>query len=111
MVMKKSILSIDDSSATRRIIMSYLGKLRDEGYELFEASNGIEALSLIRSGEMFDLFLVDIEMPKMDGFTFIKELRKFKCHSQTPFIFLTGRDKPQDVVSGLTLGAEDYIVK
>lgn len=98
------ILVVDDEAGIRDIIKEYL---QFEGYEFAEAANGIEALELLRKEE-FDLMVLDIMMPKLDGVTVLKELRKIKT---TPVIMLTARGEEYDKLFGFELGADDYLVK
>jgi DNA-binding response OmpR family regulator len=82
--------------------------MRDEGYEITECHNGEEGLDQALYGE-FDLIILDIMLPKIDGFTFIQELRKQGV--QSPIICLTAKDGLNDRVRGLTIGADDYVLK
>src|SRR4051794_32597998 len=78
-----------------------------EGYQVFEATNGQEALDEVRR-RLPDLVVMDVMMPEMDGFETLRELRKF---STVPVILLTVKSDDQDVILGLQLGADDYISK
>lgn len=98
------ILVVDDEQNIRNIIKEYL---EFEGFEYSEAENGIEALSKI-SKEKFDLVLLDIMMPKVDG---IKVLKEIRSEGDTPVILLTARAEEYDKLFGFELGADDYIVK
>ena len=106
--MNKKILSVDDSSSMRQIIKSCLNK---EGYEIFEAEDGDVALEKIKSGEKYDLFLVDVNMPNMDGITLIKEIRKLGDLNATPIIMLTTESQPERKAEGAKAGATGWIVK
>lgn len=99
------ILVIDDEKNTRRIIGDYL---ENEGYEVIQASDGIEGLEKISQLKHLDLILLDIRMPNMDGYEAIKEIKSI---SDIPVIFLTALDEVYDEVKGLELGADDYIKK
>lgn len=82
--------------------------MRDEGYEVMECHNGEEGLYHALNGE-FDLIILDIMLPKVDGFTFIQEARRRRVG--TPILCLTAKDGLSDRVKGLTIGADDYVVK
>ena len=104
----KSVLSVDDSSSMRQIIKSCLEK---EGYNISEANNGLEALNKVQSGEKFDLFLVDVNMPEMDGISFVKELRKNSQYDKVPVVMLTTESQPEKRLQGAAAGATGWIVK
>src|SRR5438477_11888458 len=78
-----------------------------ESYQVFEATNGQEALDAVRL-RLPDLVVMDVMMPEMDGFEALRELRKF---SQVPLVLLTVKADERDVIHGLELGADDYIAK
>lgn len=106
-MMKPRVLVVDDDE---RNIALLSVKLEREGYELEMASNGIEALEKVRSFRP-DLIMMDVMMPKMDGY---EALRILKARSETrfiPVIMLTGRTEVEDKVLGFEVGAEDYINK
>lgn len=102
--MTKTILIVDDKASVRKLIQEYL---TEQGYCVIAAANGQEALFTARS-EIPDLVLLDIMMPEMDGFEFIRTYRKER---NTPIILLTARLEESDKVIGLELGADDYITK
>ena len=81
--------------------------LKPEGYSLLEASNGKEAVEMVRN-QKIDLILMDIMMPVMDGIVATAQLREF---SNVPIILLTAKSETEDVVLGLNVGADDYITK
>ncbi len=98
------ILIVDDEAAIAEIIMY---NLQNEGFEVETASDGMECLKKI--GEKhFDLILLDIMMPKLDGFETLREIRK---EHRTPVIMLTAKEEEVDKILGLELGADDYVVK
>ena len=103
----KRILIVEDETAIREFEAINLKRV---GYEVEEAGSGEEALDIYENDPMgFDIALLDISMPGMDGFTLCKELRK---RSQTlGIIMLTARTQEMDKISGLMLGADDYITK
>jgi DNA-binding response OmpR family regulator len=98
------VLVVDDEE---RIINFLRSKLKASGYEVLTASNGLEALEQAQTQEP-DLVVLDLLMPKMDGFETLKELRSF---SAVPLIILSARGADVDKIKGLTLGADDYLPK
>lgn len=102
--MSKTIMIVDDESRLVSLVESYLTQ---EGYRVVSANNGVEALT-IASREKPDLIILDIMMPEMDGYEFMREHRK---EADTPIILLTARVDDDERVIGLELGADDYITK
>lgn len=98
------LLITDDDLHLRKLVRTYADL---EGYQSEEAQNGFEALEKLRNGA-FDLLILDIMMPKFDGFETMAELRKW---SQIPVIVLTARDEEYDKLLGFNLGADDYLSK
>ena len=98
------ILICDDQPDIVNALKIYL---QPEGYELFEAYNGEQAVELCRENQM-DLILLDVMMPVMDGIAATAEIRKF---SNAPIILLTAKSETEDKVLGLNVGADDYITK
>jgi DNA-binding response OmpR family regulator len=82
--------------------------LEEEGHSMLIATDGREGLSIAQSGE-FDLLILDVMLPGVDGFTIARRLRA--QHNQTPILMLTARDTTRDIVEGLNLGADDYLTK
>lgn len=101
---KFQILVVDDEWNMRNLLRIYLTK---NGYEVTEAKNGFEALSLV-AGLDFDVIILDVMMPEMDGWEVCSKIRETK---QTPILMLTARTETKDKVHGLTVGADDYLVK
>lgn len=99
------ILVAEDEKDLNRVIMH---KLREEGYNVDAAFDGGEALDYLRAGE-YDMAVLDVMMPVMDGFTLLSAMRAEGI--ETPVIFLTARDAVEDRVRGLDLGGCDYMVK
>src|SRR5690625_848556 len=99
-----NILVVDDEERIRRLLRMYLER---EDYIIEEAENGSEALDLALKND-YDVILLDIMMPEMDGIEVCKELRKEKT---TPVIMLTAKWEEANLVQGLEIGADDYIVK
>lgn len=103
-IMRKTVLIVDDDSDIVSLLRLFLEL---EGVAVVEASNGMEALALIKSIEI-DLAIIDIMMPELDGFQLIKLMRKdFKL----PIIILSAKSQDHDKILGLGIGADDYITK
>ena len=102
--MAKTILVVDDKKSLRDLVKAYL---TEEGFRVVTANNGRDAIFLARH-EKPDLILLDIMMPKMDGYEFIRVYRRER---DTPIILLTARLEESDKVVGLELGADDYVTK
>ena len=98
------ILVVDDERLIRNVIREYL---ENEKYEVFEAENGFDALRVLETNRV-DLIILDIMMPRMDGFETLKEIRKTK---DTPVIMLSAMKEEEDKLSGFNLGVDDYITK
>jgi sigma-B regulation protein RsbU (phosphoserine phosphatase) len=102
-----SLLVVDDDEFNRAIIRP---RLERRGYRVDTANDGPAALEQIKQ-HPYDLILLDIVMPGLDGMQVLKELRQFRSRSQLPVIMVTSRDNPQDVVDALREGANDYVTK
>jgi DNA-binding response OmpR family regulator len=102
--MSKTILVVDDTASLRKMVEEYLA---GQGFRVVTATNGQEALFVARE-EKPDLILLDIMMPEMDGYEFI---RAFTKESETPIILITAKLEESDKVVGLELGADDYVTK
>ena len=100
----KKILIVEDEANIRELLRLYLER---EGYAVIEAANGVEGIKLWKS-EKPDMLLLDVMMPVMDGWAVCKEIR---AESDVPIIMLTAKGETADRVSGLEMGADDYIVK
>ena len=98
------ILIVDDEINIRRVVREYA---EFEGYEVFEAENGMQAVDLVKSND-YDLIVMDIMMPKLDGFSTCKEIKKYKS---IPVIMLSARGEEYDKLFGFELGIDDYVVK
>ena len=98
------ILVVDDESRIRSIIKKYA---EFEGHTVTEAADGMEAVYLCRTNE-FDIVIMDIMMPELDGFSACREIRK---HSNIPIIMLSARGEEYDKINGFELGIDDYVVK
>jgi DNA-binding response OmpR family regulator len=104
MGMPKKILVVDDKANIRQLLRDYL---TEDGFEVAIATNGREALYAARH-ETPDVILLDLMMPEMDGYEF---LRHYRRERSVPVIILTARDAESDTVLGLELGADDYVIK
>ncbi len=100
-----NILVVDDHAHIRRL---YEYTLEKNGYKPFTASNGREALELLE-GNHIDLIVLDVMMPEMDGYTFLRTLRE--GGSEIPVLVITARDNTEDVRKAFTLGTDDFMVK
>lgn len=99
------VLVVDDESLIRSVIKEYLIL---ENYEVIEAENGLEAIDKVNKNNI-DIIIMDIMMPKMDGYTACKEIKKIK--DNIPFIFLSARSEEYDKLIGFDLGIDDYVTK
>lgn len=100
----KNILVVDDEDKIRIVIKKYA---EFEGYNIVEASDGMEAIDKFKK-EKFDLVILDVMMPELDGFSTCKELKKIK---DVPVIMLSARGEEYDKIHGFELGIDDYVVK
>ena len=98
------LLIVDDEANIRRVVREYA---EFEGYTVIEAADGMEAVNLVRNEE-FDVIIMDIMMPRLDGFSACKEIRKQK---NMPIIMLSARGEEYDKLFGFELGIDDYVVK
>lgn len=104
----KTVLIVDDDERNRYALSSYLDMLE---MNVVTADDGESALNLLRSGKNFDLILLDIMMPVMDGYEMLRILRSDDTFSQIPVIAVTARAMKGDDVKCLQAGASDYIPK
>lgn len=100
----KKILIVDDEKNIRNVIKEYA---KFDGFETFEAEDGMQAVEMCRTQD-FDLIIMDIMMPKLDGYSAVREIRKTK---QIPVIMLTARGEEYDKLFGFELGVDDYVTK
>ncbi len=98
------ILVVDDEMLIRNVVREYMAL---ENYEVEEASDGDEAINLFRNNN-YDLVIMDVMMPKKDGFQTVKELKKIK---DTPVIMLSARTEEYDKLIGFDIGVDDYVTK
>ncbi|MCZ4695227.1 hybrid sensor histidine kinase/response regulator [Ancylomarina euxinus] len=105
---KIKILAVDDNPKNIQVIGSIL---RDAGYSVGFANDGQQALDLLSKIQDFDLVLLDVNMPIMDGFETCKAMRNNKNLKEIPVIFLTALNDPKDLVAGFEVGGQDYVTK
>ena len=97
------ILVVDDESRMRKLVRDFLVK---KGYEVLEAADGEEALDLFYADKDISLIILDVMMPKMNGFEVCREIRE---HSKVPIIMLTAKSAESDELNGFELGVDEYI--
>ena len=102
---KIKILVVDDESRMRKLIKDFLER---EGYQILEATDGVEALDLFYKEKGLSLIILDVMMPKMDGWCVCKEIRE---HTNIPIMMLTARSEERDELKGFELGVDEYITK
>jgi len=102
---KLKVLVVDDESRMRKLVRDYLTK---DGYEVLEASDGEEALEQFYDHPDVDLILLDVMMPKRNGFEVLKEIRE---SSEVPVLMLTAKGSEEDELQGFSLGVDEYITK
>lgn len=102
---KVKILVVDDESRMRKLVRDFLGR---EGYTVLEAGDGMEAMEIFYEHKDVALVILDVMMPKMDGWQVCREIRQ---SSQTPVIMLTARSEERDELQGFELGVDEYISK
>ncbi len=103
------VMTVDDSKTDRTIMRTSLAPL---GITLVEASDGVEALNILKSGEHnFDAMLIDIEMPRMDGYSLAAEIKKYNKYKNLPLIAVTSRTGKSDRMRGVEVGMVEYITK
>ena len=102
---KSKILIVDDESRMRKLLRDFLER---EGYQILEASDGIEAMDMFYADKNIDLIILDVMMPRMDGWQVCKEVRE---HSKVPIMMLTARAEEQNELKGFELGVDEYVAK
>ncbi|HIU01202.1 MAG TPA: response regulator transcription factor [Candidatus Coproplasma excrementavium] len=98
------VLIVDDEDMIRNVLKEYV---EFEGNQAFEAADGMEAVRMCRDND-YDIILMDVMMPKLDGFSAVKEIRKTK---DTPVIMLSARGEEYDKLFGFEIGVDDYVTK
>lgn len=102
---KIKILIVDDESRMRKLIRDFLER---EGYQILEAADGVEAMDLFYANKDLDLIILDVMMPRMDGWQVCKEVRE---RSKVPIMMLTARAEEQSELKGFELGVDEYVAK
>ena len=102
---KTKILIVDDESRMRKLIRDFLER---EGYQILEAADGVEAMERFYSEKDISLIILDVMMPRMDGWQVLREVRE---HSKVPIMMLTARTEEQNELKGFELGVDEYVAK
>ena len=102
---KIKILVVDDESRMRKLVKDFLGR---EGYQVLEAGDGMEAMEVFYDEKDIALIILDVMMPKMDGWQVCREIR---AYSKVPIIMLTAKSDERDELQGFDLGVDEYITK
>ena len=105
---KKKILVIDDD---KFLLSMYSFKFKESGFEVTSVLGGAEALSKLREGELFDIILLDLMMPVMNGFELLDVLKKENLSPESKVIVFSNLGQPADIEKSRTLGANSYIIK
>ncbi len=106
--MGKHILIVDDSKTVRNLVAFIMKK---EGFKVTVAEDGLDGLEKLYSAEAVDLIVSDVNMPRMDGLTFIKTVREQEAYRDIPIVVLSTEGQDRDIQTGLTVGANLYMVK
>lgn len=106
--MAKHILIVDDSKTVRNLVAFIMKK---EGFKVTAAEDGLDGLEKLYSMEKVDLIISDVNMPRMDGFSFIKTVREQDAYRDVPIVILSTEGQEKDIQQGLGLGANLYMVK
>ena len=102
---KIKILVVDDESRMRKLVKDFLGR---EGYQVLEAGDGMEAMEVFYDEKDIALIILDVMMPRMDGWQVCREVRQ---SSKVPIIMLTARSEERDELQGFAVGVDEYIKK
>lgn len=102
-----NILVVDDNSKNIQLVISLLQK---EGYAIGFAMDGIQALEVLKNNS-FDLILLDVIMPNMDGYETLKHIKQLPAYSTVPVMFITAKNSPEEITKGFEVGAVDYVNK
>ncbi|MEG1610546.1 MAG: response regulator [Bilophila sp.] len=106
--MSKNILIVDDSKTVRNLVAFIL---KSEGFKVVTAEDGLDGLEKLYSMQQVDLIISDVNMPRMDGFTFIKSVREQDIYKDVPIIILSTEGQSRDIETGMSFGANLYMVK
>ena len=102
---KIKVLLVDDESRMRKLLRDFLER---EGYQILEAADGIEAMDAFYANKDIDLIILDVMMPRMDGWQVLREVREY---SKVPVMMLTARAEEKNELKGFELGVDEYITK
>jgi two-component system chemotaxis response regulator CheY len=105
--MAVTILAVDDSASMRQMVSF---TLKHAGYEVIEAADGVDALEYARNNSV-NLVLTDVNMPRMDGISLVRELRQLSAYKFTPMLMLTTEAEPDKKIQGKQAGATGWLVK
>lgn len=103
-----NILVVDDEPVNRQVLINQLSLQK---YQVIEAAHGLEALDLVQQGQLFDLVVLDIMMPRMSGYEVCRELRRYYPATELPVIMLTASNRAADLIASFEAGANDYLIK
>ncbi len=106
--MSKHILIVDDSKTVRNLVAFIMKK---EGFKVTMAEDGLDGLEKLYAADGIDLIISDINMPRMDGFTFIRTVREQEAYRDLPIVVLSTEGREKDIQQGISLGANMYMVK
>lgn len=106
--MNEHILIVDDSKTVRNLVAFIM---KNEGFKVTMAEDGLDGLEKLFSADKIDLIISDVNMPRMDGFTFIKNVREQDAYKDVPIMVLSTEGRPTDIELGMQLGANLYMVK
>lgn len=106
--MNKHILVVDDSKTIRNLVAFVMNA---KGYKVTTAEDGLDAIEKLYTIDQVDLIISDINMPRMDGFSFIKTIREQDIYKNIPIVILSTEGQEKDIQKGMTLGANLYMVK
>ncbi len=106
--MTKTILIVDDSKTVRNLVSFIMKK---EGFGVVPAEDGLDGLEKLYASEGIDLIISDVNMPRMDGFSFIKTVREQEAYRDIPILVLSTEGQDKDIQEGMQLGVNMYMVK
>lgn len=106
--MAKTILIVDDSKSVRNLVSFIMKK---EGFAVVTAEDGLDGLEKLYASEGIDLIISDVNMPRMDGFSFIKTVREQEAYRDIPILVLSTEGQDKDIQEGMSLGVNMYMVK
>lgn len=106
--MTRGLLIVDDSVSLRGMVKLALSQA---GVEIFEAEDGLQALERLKAHPSIKLVICDVNMPRMDGLTFVREMKKQPSSTFTPVVMLTTEQKPELIAQGKAAGAKAWMVK